>query len=158
MICYDGDGVPPEVDKDLREWIQDPDVLDTWFSSGSLAVQCTSGWPEKTPDLRQILSHICPRDRPRYPLLLGRPHDHHGTIMLSQTPPFSEVFLHGLIYGKSYWRVQQTASIAYLARKNAQKYELGETPASRRPQQMGKNVQIQRQHHRSPRNHRLIRR
>ena len=31
-------------------WEQDPDVLDTWFSSG-LWPMTTLGWPEKTPDL-----------------------------------------------------------------------------------------------------------
>ncbi|MBS1152309.1 MAG: Valyl-tRNA synthetase, partial [Myxococcaceae bacterium] len=33
------------------EWIQDPDVLDTWFSSG-LWPFSTLGWPEKTDDLK----------------------------------------------------------------------------------------------------------
>ena len=32
-------------------WTQDPDVLDTWFSSG-LWPFATLGWPEDTPDLR----------------------------------------------------------------------------------------------------------
>jgi valyl-tRNA synthetase len=32
-------------------WVQDPDVLDTWFSSG-LWPFSTLGWPEKTPELK----------------------------------------------------------------------------------------------------------
>jgi valyl-tRNA synthetase len=32
-------------------WVQDPDVLDTWFSS-ALWPFATLGWPEKTPDLQ----------------------------------------------------------------------------------------------------------
>jgi valyl-tRNA synthetase len=32
-------------------WVQDPDVLDTWFSSG-LWPFATLGWPEDTPELR----------------------------------------------------------------------------------------------------------
>jgi valyl-tRNA synthetase len=32
-------------------WVQDPDVLDTWFSS-ALWPFSTLGWPEQTPDLR----------------------------------------------------------------------------------------------------------
>ena len=38
---------PPEGDG----WEQDPDVLDTWFSSG-LWPFATLGWPEETPELR----------------------------------------------------------------------------------------------------------
>src|SRR3989339_560779 len=33
MICYDGEGVSPEVQKDPDNWVQDEDVLDTWFSA-----------------------------------------------------------------------------------------------------------------------------
>jgi valyl-tRNA synthetase len=35
-------------------WNQDPDVLDTWFSSGQWAFS-TFGWPEKTADLAKFL-------------------------------------------------------------------------------------------------------
>jgi valyl-tRNA synthetase len=43
--CVGPDETPPE------GWTQDPDVLDTWFSSG-LWPFSTLGWPEDTPDLR----------------------------------------------------------------------------------------------------------
>ncbi len=33
------------------DWVQDPDVLDTWFSSGLWAFS-TLGWPEQTDDLK----------------------------------------------------------------------------------------------------------
>ncbi|MFI8513938.1 valine--tRNA ligase [Streptomyces sp. NPDC085460] len=36
-------------------WTQDPDVLDTWFSSG-LWPFSTLGWPDKTPDLAKFYS------------------------------------------------------------------------------------------------------
>jgi len=39
---------PPE---DIENWEQDPDTLDTWFSSG-LWTFSTLGWPEKTIDLK----------------------------------------------------------------------------------------------------------
>ena len=39
---------PPE---DIENWEQDPDTLDTWFSSG-LWTFSTLGWPEKTEDLK----------------------------------------------------------------------------------------------------------
>ncbi len=40
---------PPD---DGRTWTQDPDVLDTWFSSG-LWPFSTLGWPEETPDYKR---------------------------------------------------------------------------------------------------------
>lgn len=36
---------------DLENWVQDPDTLDTWFSSG-LWTFSTLGWPEETKDLK----------------------------------------------------------------------------------------------------------
>jgi len=41
-----------------------------------------------------------------------------------ETPPFNEVFLHGLIYGKSYWRTQE-GMISYLSQEEKKKYDLG---------------------------------
>jgi valyl-tRNA synthetase len=45
MVCLGPDGTAPP------GWRQDPDVLDTWFSSG-LWPFSTLGWPEDTADLR----------------------------------------------------------------------------------------------------------
>jgi len=47
MLCLGPDGEAPE------GWIQDPDVLDTWFSS-ALWPFSTLGWPEDTEDLRRF--------------------------------------------------------------------------------------------------------
>jgi len=44
------------------------------------------------------------------------------------TPPFSEVFLHGLIFGKSYWRYNGDGSIAYLSSTEFLKYDAGQAP------------------------------
>jgi valyl-tRNA synthetase len=44
--CVGPDEVPPG-----EGWVQDPDVLDTWFSS-ALWPFSTLGWPDDTPDLR----------------------------------------------------------------------------------------------------------
>ena len=38
--------------KDIENWVQDEDVLDTWFSS-ALWPFSTLGWPEETPDLER---------------------------------------------------------------------------------------------------------
>lgn len=42
-----------EPPKDIQNWEQDPDVLDTWFSSW-LWPFSTMGWPEKTDDLKKF--------------------------------------------------------------------------------------------------------
>ena len=42
-----------------EEWVQDPDVLDTWFSS-ALWPFSTLGWPEKTESLAKFYNPISP--------------------------------------------------------------------------------------------------
>ncbi|MDH6110520.1 valyl-tRNA synthetase [Kitasatospora sp. MAP12-15] len=49
VICVGPDEQPPTGEG----WHQDPDVLDTWFSSG-LWPFSTLGWPEQTPDLAKF--------------------------------------------------------------------------------------------------------
>lgn len=122
-ICYAGEGVPPEVAQDPDSWVQDPDVLDTWFSS-ALWPFSVLGWPEKTPDLEKFY--------PTATLITG--HDIlffwvarmilMGEYTQNQVP-FHETFLHGLIYGKSYWRKTADGSISYLKADEKKKYDLG---------------------------------
>lgn len=123
MICFDGEGEPEEVKKDPEGWIQDDDVLDTWFSS-ALWPFSTLGWPEKTPELQKFY--------PNSVLVTG--HDIlffwvarmilMGEYAMNEVP-FPEVFLHGLIYGKSYWREGSGGGIAYLGEAERREYELG---------------------------------
>jgi valyl-tRNA synthetase len=123
MICYEGSDLPPEVAKEPNDWYQDDDVLDTWFSSG-LWPFSTMGWPEKTPELEKFY--------PNSVLVTG--HDilffwvarmiFMGEYATGQVP-FPQVFLHGLIYGKSYWRHNQGGGITYLGEKERKEYELG---------------------------------
>lgn len=47
IICVGPDETPPE------GWVQDPDVLDTWFSSG-LWPFSTMGWPDTSPELEKF--------------------------------------------------------------------------------------------------------
>ncbi|MGE2835053.1 valine--tRNA ligase [Mycobacterium sp. SMC-4] len=47
FVCVGPDETPPE------GWEQDPDVLDTWFSS-ALWPFSTMGWPERTPELEKF--------------------------------------------------------------------------------------------------------
>lgn len=123
MICYAQEGIPPEVEKNPSDWIQDEDVLDTWFSS-ALWPFSTLGWPEDTSDLKRFY--------PNSVLVTG--HDIlffwvarmilMGEYAMNDVP-FPEVFLHGLIYGKSYWKEVSGGGIAYLSDSERREYELG---------------------------------
>lgn len=125
IICFDGEGLPPEVEKEPDRWQQDQDVLDTWFSS-ALWPMSVLGWPKKTPDLKKF-----------YPTsLLITGHDIlffwvarmilMGEYFLKEVP-FYETFLHGLIYGKSYWRRSADGSIAYVKPEEKKRFDLGES-------------------------------
>lgn len=123
MICYAGDDLPPEVKNNPQDWIQEEDVLDTWFSSG-LWPFATLGWPRETTELKTFY--------PNSVLITG--HDilffwvarmiMMGEYALQQVP-FPDVYLHGLIYGKSYWRVQPDGGISYITDKERLEYDLG---------------------------------
>ncbi|MBA2727333.1 MAG: valine--tRNA ligase [Parachlamydiaceae bacterium] len=123
MICYAGEGVPPEVAAAPDKWQQDEDVLDTWFSS-ALWPFATLGWPEKTPELKKFY--------PNAVLVTG--HDilffwvarmmMMGEYIMGEVP-FPETFLHGLIYAKSYWRNVEGGGIAYVSEQERYDYEMG---------------------------------
>ena len=100
-VCVGPDETPPQ------GWEQDPDVLDTWFSS-ALWPFSTMGWPDRTPDLEKFY--------PTSVLVTGYDilffwvarmvmfgtfvsHDDAVTCGGARGPqvPFENVFLHGLI-------------------------------------------------------------
>ena len=62
---------PPEGDG----WERDPDVLDTWFSSG-LWPFATLGWPERDAAAARLLSHRCALHGAGHHLPLGRADGH----------------------------------------------------------------------------------
>jgi valyl-tRNA synthetase len=105
------------------DWKQDGDVLDTWFSS-ALWPFSVLGWPDTTDDLKKFY--------PTSTLVTG--HDilffwvarmmMMGEYAL-QEPPFKEVFLHGLIYGKSYWRYDAAGAATYLKADERTQYDMG---------------------------------
>lgn len=123
MICYDAEGIPKEVENDPENWIQDSDVLDTWFSS-ALWPFSTLGWPKKTAELAAFY--------PNSTLVTG--HDilffwvarmlAMGEFAMGEVP-FPECFLHGLIYGKSYWRTDTDGTITYIPDQERLEYDLG---------------------------------
>ena len=82
---------PPDGD----DWKQDPDTLDTWFSSGLWSFS-TLGWPEKTLDLSNY--HPTTFMNPGYEIIF---HWVARMIMMSEymlgTIPFQTVYLHGIV-------------------------------------------------------------
>jgi valyl-tRNA synthetase len=95
-IWYRGDDIYCGTEKpDGSGWEQDPDVLDTWFSSG-LWTFSTLGWPDKTDDLKMyhptsVLEtgyDILPFWVARMILMSG--------FLLGQIP-FKTVYFHGLV-------------------------------------------------------------
>jgi valyl-tRNA synthetase len=124
MICYIGKDLPCEVEKKPALWKQDEDVLDTWFSS-ALWPFSVFGWPSQTDDLKKFY--------PTSTLITG--HDIlffwvARMIVMGDyafgAPPFKDVFLHGLIYGKSYWTYTQDGSITYLPSQERDLYDKGQ--------------------------------
>jgi valyl-tRNA synthetase len=92
VVCVGPGEQPPSGEG----WTQDPDVLDTWFSSG-LWPFSTLGWPADTVDLSRY-----------YPTsVLVTAYDilffwvvrmmMFGLYAMDGTPPFTDVYLHGLI-------------------------------------------------------------
>jgi len=123
MICHDGPDLPEEVKAHPEEWEQDHDVLDTWFSA-ALWPFSTLGWPDKTVELEKFY--------PNSTLVTG--HDilffwvarmlAMGEYVMDNVP-FPECFLHGLIYGKSYWRERADGGILYVSDEERRDYDLG---------------------------------
>src|SRR4051794_14391720 len=92
VVCVGPDEQPPSGDG----WTQDPDVLDTWFSSG-LWPMSTLGWPASSEDLGKF-----------YPTsVLSTGYDilffwvvrmmMFGVHQMDGKQPFDHVYLHGLI-------------------------------------------------------------
>lgn len=125
MICEGIEGVPLEVKNNPSDWVQDEDVLDTWFSSALWPFSCL-GWPDNDEYVKKFY--------PNSTLVTG--HDilffwvarmmAFGTHIM-KAPPFPEVFLHGLIFGKSYFREEKTGDVTYIMGEEKKRYDMGET-------------------------------
>jgi valyl-tRNA synthetase len=81
--------------KDIENYVQDEDVLDTWFSSGMWTFS-TLGWPEKTLDMEKF--HPTDVLETGYDILFAwvARMIMMSTYALNQVP-FKDVYLHGLV-------------------------------------------------------------
>lgn len=80
-------------------WFQDPDTLDTWFSSG-LWTFSTLGWPEETEDLKNY--HPNTFMAPGYEILffwVARMILMSGVLL--EEIPFKTVYIHGMVRDKN---------------------------------------------------------
>ncbi len=88
----------PGDENDKEYWVQDPDTLDTWFSSG-LWTFSTLGWPNKTKDFKEF--------HPTNWMQMGRDILFFWmarmvlmTTYTLDTIPFKDVYIHGLLRDK----------------------------------------------------------
>ena len=98
-VYYKGDEVKIAPENPGGDWEQDPDTLDTWFSSG-LWTFSTLGWPEETGDLKNF--HPTTVIETGHDILffwVAR------MILMSQyllgEVPFKNVYLHGMVLDKN---------------------------------------------------------
>lgn len=126
ILCHDGDNEPEEVVQNPEDWIQEEDVLDTWFSS-ALWPFSTLGWPQKTEELDRfypnsilVTGHDILFFWVARMLIMGK--------LATGSFPFPNVFLHGLIYAKSYWRENANGSVHFVPEKERIEYDLGKAP------------------------------
>ncbi|MHC4642834.1 MAG: valine--tRNA ligase [Planctomycetota bacterium] len=93
--CLKANAFEPETKWEKDAWIQDPDVLDTWFSS-ALWPFSTMGWPDETPELKTFYpGNVLCTAREIITLWVSR------MLMMGQycagDIPFSDVYIHAMI-------------------------------------------------------------
>ena len=96
---YKGDEIYVGLDAPTEEgWVQDPDVLDTWFSS-ALWPFSTLGWPNKTDDLdRYFPNDVLVTGYDIIPFWVNRMT--FQSLEFMNERPFKDCLIHGLIRDK----------------------------------------------------------
>jgi len=90
-----GDEIKVQIESPGTDWVQDQDVLDTWFSSG-LWTFTTLGWPEETDDLKNYHpTTIIETGYDILPFWVARMILMSG-FFLGQVP-FKTIYFHGLV-------------------------------------------------------------
>ncbi|MGA1213433.1 MAG: valine--tRNA ligase, partial [Solirubrobacterales bacterium] len=106
-VWYRGDEVwVGEQEPDGEGWVQDEDVLDTWFSS-AIWPFATLGWPEETPDLRAFY----PTDfltTAREILFLWVARMVMTGIEFTGRVPFDDVYVHSVIQARDGRRMSKS--------------------------------------------------
>lgn len=97
-VWYQDEKIFVGTEKPEGDWIQDPDTLDTWFSSGTWTFS-TLGWPEQTEDMQNY--HPSAWMQMGYEILffwMAR------MILMStyglEQIPFRQVYIHGMLRDK----------------------------------------------------------
>jgi valyl-tRNA synthetase len=95
-VWYKGEEIYCGVEAPEGEgWTQDPDTLDTWYSSGLWTIS-TLGWPEQTPDFKMF--HPTTLMMPGYEILFfWVARMILMTTSLTGQIPFKQVALHGIV-------------------------------------------------------------
>lgn len=110
--CFEGTAEEFYFNHDKKDWHQEEDVLDTWFSSAVWPF-AVFGWPKNTSDLKKYF----PID------IMVTGHDIiffwvtrmlMMSIAFMKKLPFSKILLHGLLYSKSYWTLDDKGNINYI--------------------------------------------
>ena len=107
----DGTPIVSEVDLEFcpdtgEAVVQDPDVLDTWFSSG-LWPFSTLGWPEETEDLRRFYPGSVMETGSEILFFWVARMIFFGIEMMGE-PPFHTVYLHGTVRDAQGQRMSKT--------------------------------------------------
>ena len=95
---YKGDEIKVQVECPGKDWVQEPDVLDTWFSS-ALWPFSTLGWPDKTDLLeRYFPNNVLVTAYDIIPFWVNRM-TFQGLEFMNERP-FKDCLIHGLIRDK----------------------------------------------------------
>ncbi|MCK5866912.1 MAG: valine--tRNA ligase [Mycoplasmataceae bacterium] len=94
-VWYKGEEIKVQKNSPGKEWIQDEDVLDTWFSSG-LAPFTLLGWPSSNEDLKRYYpSDVLVTGYDIIFFWVARMY--FQSLYIQDEKPFKDVLIHGLI-------------------------------------------------------------
>uniref|UniRef100_A0A7C4M1W9 Valine--tRNA ligase n=1 Tax=candidate division CPR3 bacterium TaxID=2268181 RepID=A0A7C4M1W9_UNCC3 len=105
-VWYKEDEIKVSLESPGEGWVQDEDVLDTWFSS-ALWPFATLGWPEETDDLKYFYPNsmsVTARDI----INLWEARMIYSGIEFMNKPPFGEILINPTIFNKEGKRMSKS--------------------------------------------------